>query len=192
MLNINAVTKLARDNFRYNEGAFYGSAVGLALGVGLIYSSVRHPLYNERTRLFATVEGVVNVLTHECDIDAENDRLFNDYVLICPIIPFDTFAHQFVEVQPESTLNALIPALAGDKIFRALYIPPIGDELPFGGILYLNTICSTHRTLFAAGHAQPLCALSLYAQQILDRKIENHCKRCRHPTLTGLAVGIYA
>ena len=80
---MSAITKaanLAGSNFPYKSGAFYGNCDGLALGVGLLYDSVRYPLFDADSRLFDTVAGLVYVLTHECDVDLNNPRIFNEYV----------------------------------------------------------------------------------------------------------------
>ena len=51
------------------------------------YDPVLYPIFDEERRVFVTAEGIAYILTHECDIANENDRLFNTDVLICPIIP---------------------------------------------------------------------------------------------------------
>jgi hypothetical protein len=72
-------------------GRFYGSGQSLSLGAGLLFRGVRYPIYVEATYLFMTVRGMVYVLTHECDVDPNNIRPFNDDVLICPVIPLGDF-----------------------------------------------------------------------------------------------------
>jgi hypothetical protein len=120
--------------------------------------------------LFDTAKGLVYVLTHECDLD--NGRAFNDYVLICPVVGFDQFARDYAEKISEVALQGLVPDLAVDRIYRALYVPPISKEvIPFGGIIYLNQICSTHVSSFKAEGAKQVCALSSYVQQIIDMKL---------------------
>jgi hypothetical protein len=187
MLDLDATLALARKSFPYTEGAFYGSAQQLGVGVGLIYDRIRYPLFNETTRLFSTVEGLVYVLTHECDVDPANARQFNEYVLVCPIIALDVFATEFAQSRSEAALAQFIPDLAGDRIFRVTFLPPISTTaIPFGGILYLNQICSTHRELFASAPAQSICALSSYAQSILDMKLLNHLFRPKSDVLPRL------
>lgn len=158
---------LAESNFAYKRGAFYGAPDGLALGVGLIYDNIAFPLYDENEHLFDTVSGLVYVLTHECDLDEANERAFNSYALVCPIVCFKEFVEEFSEKSSEEELLKLIPDLAGNRVFRAIYLPAIdNDVLPFGGIVYLNQICSTHVETFRGGDARAVKALSSYAQRI--------------------------
>lgn len=186
MVDVTRATALALAQFPFNAGTFYGSAAGLALGVGLVVDCVAYPLFDESERLFDTVAGPAYVLTHECDIDSANDRAFNDYVLICPIICFATFAREFAADQSESALFGFIPDLAANRIFRALYIPPVHTALPYGGILYFNQICSTHVETLRASSARPLCALSQTAQRVIDYKLVNHLLRPKADVLPRL------
>lgn len=168
--DVTRLVRQARDCFRYRDmiGAYYGSAAGLALGVGLLYDNVRYPQYDEAAQDYATLEGRVYVLTHECDVDQGNARAFNDQVLIIPVIDFAIWAEEFCAARSEGELAGFIPDLAGDRVYRACYLPP-SAELPSGGIMALNTIASAHISEFAGGRAVPLCGLSEYAQGI-DRK----------------------
>jgi hypothetical protein len=186
MPDFSKAKEIAVASFRYQPGAFYGNAGGRALGVGLMYDSVIYPLLNEEESVYDTVEGPVYVLTHECDVDAENDRAFNEYVLICPITPFDVWASEFAETRSEGALFGIVPDLASDKIYRAFYLPPFRQRFPYGCVLYLNQICSTHRSCFDSPRAHPLCALSTYAQGILDRKMQNHLFRPKADQLPRL------
>lgn len=184
---IDQLVDQARNNFRYKDqiGAFYGSAEGRALGVGLVYANVRYPQYDPAAEDYATLEGNVYVLTHECDIDQDNARAFDDHVLIIPIVDFADWADEFRSVRSEGELAAYIPDLAGDRVFRACYLPPAA-ELPNGGIMPLNNIASAHISEFTGGRAQPLCALSEYAKNIVDMKIENHLLRPKTDPLPRL------
>lgn len=176
MIDIAALAKVAVDKFPYQIGAFYGTSAGLAVGVGLVVDGITFPMFDEEEELFDTVKGLVYVLTHECDLD--NERAFNDYVLVCPIVGFDEFARDYAEKISEGALQGLVPDLAADRIYRALYVPPISkDVIPFGGIIYLNQICSTHVSAFKAEGAKHICALSSYAQRIIDIKLTNHLLR---------------
>ena len=176
MVDIVALAQLAVDKFPYQIGAFYGTSSGMALGVGLVVSDVTFPLFDEEEGLYDTVKGLVYVLTHECDLD--NERAFNDYLLVCPIVGFDEFAVRYAANVSEAALRALVPDLAGNRIYRALYVPRISSEvLPYGGVIYLNQICSTHVNSVKDKAAKPVCAFSSYAQQIIDFKLTNHLFR---------------
>ena len=180
-------TKIANDNFCYQAGRFYGSTSGLGLGVGLIYDGVSFPSFDEKQKLFDTLAGLVYVLSHECDVDQGNNRVFNDYVLVCPIIDFAEFVDEFGADQSTDNLKSLIFDLVADKIFRALYIPPISQSvLPSGGIIYFNQIANTHVSSFSNAESRPICALSAYAQVIFDYKLENHLLRPKSDKLPTL------
>jgi hypothetical protein len=171
------LAKVTSNYFRYDTGAFYGQTAGLDLGVGLIYDNIPFATFDTNEQLYDTAIGLVYVLSHECDVDQENSRFLNDDVLICPIIDFNNFAQTFATAFPEKVDQLLID-LVGDKIYRAIYIPPINASvLPLGGILYFNQIGNTHVSCFEGQTATPVCAMSAYAQSIIDKKLENHLLR---------------
>lgn len=185
----NKMVSHALKSFKYDSGRFYGSPVGLSLGVGLIYSGINFPLLDEETKLFDTAEGMVYVLTHECD--SANERAFNDYILICPIHSLPEWIESYLEERSEESLRSFLTELGADNVHRALLVPPISrDALPHGGIIYLNQICNTHKKFFEQPPSRTVCALSQYAQDILDKKIENHLlreKSDRLPMLRGFS-----
>lgn len=186
MVDTTIALELAVKHCPYRAGQFYGSAEGLALGAGLIYSGVRVPALDRSLGLFRTVQAVVYVLTHECDVDGDNQRLFSSELLVCPIIRFDEWVLETAQTFSEGTVFGMIPDLARDRVYRVFFLPPVYPELPSGGLLYLNQICYTHRYFFGPGFARPVCALSSYAQQILDFKIMNHLLRPKAETLPRL------
>jgi hypothetical protein len=183
-LDTQQAMQIAGSKFVYQAGRFYGATEGLGLGVGLIYDGVSYASFDEDERLFDTLAGLVYVLSHECDIDQDNLRFFNDYVLICPIIDFGEFVEEFGIEHPQEKVVSIVTDLASDKIFRAIYIPPISTSiLPNGGVIYLNQLTNTHVSSFAEAKAKPVCALSTYAQRIFDYKLQNHLLR---PKADGL------
>jgi hypothetical protein len=186
MVDIAKATRHILDNYRFNANAFYGQAENLSLGVGLLYDGLRFPLFDEIDRVFDTVEGLVYVLTHECDVDQTNERHFNEYVLVCPINRFEIFASDFCATYSEGALYGMLPHIARDDVFRVFYFPPIPDTLPYGGLLYLNQICNTHVSEFVSTEAKKVCALSSYALQFVDLKLENHLRRPKAENLPRL------
>ena len=184
MVDLNNIAKVAQETFKYATGAFYGHVGLRSLGVGLIYDGIRYAIFDEQEKLFDTVSGLVYVLTHECDIDADNQRAFNNYVLICPIINLETIVSEFAMIKSDDYIINITKDLVSDKIFRALYFPPYDSEqIPQGGVLYLNQIASTHVSAFGEAEARPICALSSYAQQIVDLKLQNHLFRPKAESL---------
>lgn len=170
------VVEAALASFKYINGRFYGTAEGLSLGVGLFYEGVRFPAFDATHSDYATLEGRVYVLTHECDADQQNVRAFNDYVLVCPVIDFYVWAQDFASAKSVGALMGFLPDLAGDEVYRAIFLPPT-PEIPNGGILYLNSLASVHVSEFSQTRASAICALSEYAQSIVDKKIQNHLLR---------------
>ena len=80
---------------------------------------------------------------------------------------------EFAEQKGEGSLFGLIPDLSSDRIFRAMYIPPIPQRIEYGGILYLNSICPVHVSEFELPGSGPLTAFSEKALTIFDFKLEN-------------------
>jgi hypothetical protein len=170
--------RLAGEKFAYQTGRFYGSTKDLGLGVGLIYDGILFPVFDEVEKLFDTAVGLVYVLSHECDVDRNNIRFFNDYVLMCPIIELGAFVEEYSEENSNEKVEQIITDLSSDKIYRAIYVPPIsGETLPLGGIIYFNQITNAHISSFSDLYAKPICALSSYAQRIIDYKLQNHLLR---------------
>lgn len=186
MFDINRFSTLAMKYFDYQVGAFYGSATGMSLGTGLIYEDVRIPVYDESNSKFRTADAIAYVLTHECDVDDANARIFSDYLLVCPIIKFEEWAEEYALEVDETSLGQFIPEMSSDKVNRVFFLPPFPPKLQFGGLLYLNQICSTHRERFRSGTSAPICAVSEYAQQRIDFKLRNHLFRTKAEQLPRL------
>lgn len=170
-------------------GAFYGPAGGISLGVGLV-TTARYPLFDPVKSRFATVEGAVYVLTHECDLDGGNQRHFNDLLLVCPIITLEDALLELTAEKSERVARSILTAVARNEVFRVFFMPawPNGtsfDPLRHGGLLNLNQISSTHVTMVDAPGGR-LCALSEYAQGILDLKLRNHLLRPKDEALARL------
>ncbi len=181
-MTLNEAYAIVNDNLPYQVGSFYGSRQGLALGAGLLYSNVRQPAFDNERRLFRTIRSAVYVVTHECDVEQENRRPFNDSVLICPIIRFDAFIESSQEL---SNLRGFLGDLANRRIFRALYVPGI-DDAPYGGILYLNRISSTHVSSFSEDGVQCIGAVSHIGLREVDAALQNLLLREKSDLLTGM------
>jgi hypothetical protein len=177
-MDVEEYKELALSNFDSNPGAFYGTAAGLSLGAGLIYRGVIFPLFNREARLFDTVQGFAYVLTHECDVDQNNDRHFNDLVVVCPLIPLLDFVEEYENRIGEADLRNLLVSVARNDVYRVFFLPPPPSllgifDLPHGALMYLNHLCSAHVSVFADGPAEALCALSNHGLDRLDWKLQN-------------------
>lgn len=166
-----------RSHLTLDVGKFFSDGQSLSLGVGNIYDGVRYPLYREEKNIFVTVEGLVYVLTHECDIDQSNDRLFNNDLLICPIIPFPDFVHEYQEDLDADQLRNFITQLATRNISRVVYLPTIPERLPYGGLMYLNCITSTSVSAFDLPGVDHVCAVTEHGLHLIDQTLENHLLR---------------
>ena len=168
-----------------SPGKFYGSTEHLALGTGLIYAAVRCPVYNPEDRLFSTVELPVYVLTHECDVDQDNDRSFNEYLTVCPLIPLSEFLIVYEEwMQGDGNLGNFLSAIANRSVNRLMYLPPGPGQLQYGAFLYLNNIVSTHICEFES--VKPFASVSAYGLEAIDKTFFNHFLR---PKADRLSLG---
>lgn len=175
---------LIYETTKTDYGKFYGPlSKGSALGVGQIFSSINYPLINTQDGLFDTYQGNVYILTHECDIDQANKRPYNDYLLICPIIPLETVVKQMVAISKDKLINFL-KDLANDQISRVCYLPPVEDSfLPYGGIVYMNQISSTHVSQINKEESESVVSLSHYGLRLIDYKLTNHLLRPKSASL---------
>lgn len=185
-----ALTQIT-NRLKFNKDSFYGDVHGLSLGVGLIYQDVTFPVFNDESSFYDTLSGLAYVLTHECDVDASNNRHFNREVLVIPIILFEEFTDSYREKYSEGALFAFIDSLSANEVSRVLYIPPIPSHLnksilSYGGLLYLNNICSSPVSCFGENGAKPICATSTYGLQVIDFKLQNHLLRPKAQNLPRL------
>jgi hypothetical protein len=129
MLDVERAFSDVSSKYAYNKDLFYGTAAGLSLGAGLIYSDVTFPSFDDAVNRYDTVSGLAYILSHECDVSPDNVRHFNQEVLIIPIIDFGEFATGYAEEHSEGGLFAFLDHLAKDRVFRVLYLPPIPSHV---------------------------------------------------------------
>ncbi len=154
-----------------------------AIGAGLIASKVRFPVWRKANRDYLTVSGTVLVLTHECDIDAENERPFNDMALLCPLIPFDK-AVLAIARSPEfnkkntERLIGYFANVAAAKVNQLIYFPAIdGADFSRGALMYLNQISHTSRDQLTKDVAAWQGVLTSEAFIVLDEILRRHFLR---------------
>lgn len=168
----------------HDFGNFYGGVNSeMSVGVGLIFDKVRYPVFNISDVVYDTREGIVYILTHECDIDQDNDRVFNDYAIICPIIPFENFHSEMSQLMEDDKLGAFYSDLGRDNVSRLSYIPPIANFLPHGGVLYYNQITHTHVSSFADS-TNNIESLTYSGLRVIDYKVTNHLLRPKAENLS--------
>lgn len=149
-------------------GRYYVRPPSADPGAGLIYHNLRYPTFRKDQGLFATVRGLCVVLTHECDVEPTNNKVYNDSFLICPIIPFELFVSEVAGVLPPTNFEAYFANLAHRRIYQLLYIPVYPGVLPMGGVLHLNRISHTNVSVLELGEAAAVCCLSRDGLRQLD------------------------
>lgn len=168
------VSAAARDD----AGTFYGPPAGLALGAGLILSNVEFPSYQPDEDRFVVWAGPVLVLSHECDLDQDNQRLLNDLALVCPVRRLEALVEMATEAgYSDAYLGKFLGNLASRKVSRAIYFPPLPSSLPYGGFIYLNQFTHTSVRRLSANDAERVAALSAYAMQSVDYVLLEHLFR---------------
>ncbi len=183
-MDIELVRNLIISKTIHDYGNFFGGVRSEnSVGVGLFFNKIRYPVFNVGDVLYDTREGLVYILTHECDIDQKNIRPFNEYALICPVIPLESFHHEMSSIMDDSSLSAFYSNLGMDNVSRLSYIPPIPDYLPYGGVLYYNQITHTHISSFK-NQDDNIESMTYAGLRIIDYKITNHMLRPKAENLS--------
>jgi hypothetical protein len=161
-----------------DSGRFYGPLnAELSLGAGLIYSGIRYPRYDSAREIFVTMTGIVLVLTHECDIDPANERLFNRDVLVLPMVPFQEFYEELSANRDEPSIKGYLGDLAERRIQQLIYLPELPPALRYGALVYMNRIANTDVGVFKRDGVDCLGALTGYGLQQIDQRLQNHFLR---------------
>lgn len=176
-MNIDEAIKYVLGNSTVNVGRFYASGENIALGRGKLYDTIVYPIFDSHKGVFLTVEGLGYVLTHECDVDENNNRLFNTDVLICPIIPLMDIVEELKQELTRDQLVSFLTNLGARNISRLVYLPTLGSQLEYGGVLYLNQITNAPASCFHERHAHSIGVVTGYGLTIVDHSIENHLLR---------------
>ena len=177
MLEVDAAHSILADKLTYDPGRFCAPANDLSVGVGQIYSGIRFPLYSEDSGIYQTASGIAYVLTHECDVDQHNQRPFNTDLLVCPVIDFRNFIEEYQDEYTKEVFISFISRLALREVSRVIYIPCYGDELPYGGLLYLNQITNTHISAFSREGCHRLWTVTNYGLRVIDQSLTQHLLR---------------
>jgi hypothetical protein len=159
-----------------DPGSFYGSPDGLALGTGLLIHGVEYPFFDPDRNRFSVRSGLIYVLSHECDLEPTNTRFLNGAGLICPILPVEAVLREAEGARvSEDDLAAFLGNVAARRVARCVYMPPLAEWLPDGGLLNLNLIASTTVDLLNAG--QRVAAVSVFGLRAIDAALEQHLRR---------------
>jgi hypothetical protein len=168
--------KILSGSSSLNLGKFYGKTNDLGLGAGMFFSDIRCPVFDPDDRIFSTIEMSVYVLTHECDVDPGNDRSFNDYLTICPLIPLGVFLDEYATWgHSDDELRSFLSAIANRSVNRLIYLPPGPPQMEYGALMYLNNLASTHVGEFEL--VVPIASVSAYGLDVIDKAFSNHFLR---------------
>lgn len=168
---------------------FFGAAGELDVGVGLILNNVAYPMYNDEARDWDVAEGLVYVVSHECDIAQENDRPFNDAALICPIIPLEDVVAEYLSDLSIEQIRSFIYQLAGSRVDRAIFIPAIPERLPRGGVIYFSIMTSTSVRELLRPAVVTECAVTVPGLKYIDDRMNQALLKRPKDQLLPLAEG---
>lgn len=135
---------------------------------------------------YLTVSGLVYILTHECDIESENQRQFNEDVLIVPIIPLGDLVEAYLEAGTTEQLTSFLTNLGAKNISRLLYLPPLNLALPHGGVIFLNQITNCHISVFE--NTKSIAVVTAFGLQEIELTLENHLLRPKADRLAFMPV----
>jgi len=168
--------EIAQAASRIDPGSFYGKSDNLAVGAGLIIDRVEFPIFDEEAGRFAVKAGLVYVVSHECDLDPANERLMNELAIVCPIMKMEDFVDAATALD-EGFVVGFLGNLAARNVSRAVYLPPMGGPLPFGGMLYLNAMSHTHVSKLANDETVNLGCVTARGLLEIDMALERHLRR---------------
>jgi hypothetical protein len=165
-----------------DSGSFYGSPAEMSLGLGLLIDNVEFPIFNEETNRFSVQAGLVYILSHECDLDPANSRFLNGIALVSPILQLEAVLKDAdARGVPEGDLRAFLGNVATRKIARCVYLPPLADKIPNGGLLNLNLLASTSVGRLEAG--ERVAAITVPALYTIQEALSEHLLREKSETL---------
>lgn len=174
-MRVEEAYKCIKDASNCDYGRFFSPGDSLALGKGKVFDEILYPFFSNEDKVYMTVSGLVYVLTHECDVEALNQRIFNEDILISPIIPLESLIDAYLEQSTEENLKGFLSNLGARNISRLLYLPPINQSLPFGGVMFLNQISHSHVSVFDPANSK--AAVTGYGLSIIEYILENHLLR---------------
>lgn len=180
-MELGLARKILATNALDDEGSFYGPAVGLSLGTGLIISDVPIPIFNREQGRFSVAAATVYILSHECDLDPENDKVLGGYCLVCPLLPIEEMVSSAVAANlSQNEISAFLGNLAARRVSRFVYLPPV-EGASMGAVLNLNQITST--ALSTIDVKKAVIAVSRYGLEAIDMGLENHLRRAKSEAL---------
>lgn len=179
--SLEAAEKFIASRTSEEASRYFGlGSVQVGLGTGVIYDGIAFPTYNENQDRFEIVKGMALVLTHECDIDTSNAKLFNKDVLIAPVGRLEDLFSKLKEEKTDDEVKGYLGDFVSGRISQLFYLPPFVSR-PHGAFVALNRISPTHVSRFT--NIDPTIALSAYGHMKLCERLGNHLLRSKADAL---------
>lgn len=175
-------------SYRGDVGRFYAPGGFLALGKAAIYRDAVFAIYDDGVGIYRTASGVAYVLTHECDVEESNERVFNSDILVCPLVSLVDVVESLQADLNREQLVSFLTNLGSRNISRLIYFPPIPDLFSYGAVLFLNQITNAPVARMRAD-AHHVCALSGFGLREVDYCLENHLLRPKSDRLAFVPEG---
>jgi hypothetical protein len=121
---------------------------GREIGSGVVYDSVTYTVYSEAEDRFRVATGPVLVLTHECDVERGNLKVFNNDIIFIPVVDFAACLSEILAKKNDDDAKGFLGDLARGRISQLMYLPPWPPKWPHGSVLYFNRIASSHYSQF--------------------------------------------
>lgn len=123
------------------------------------------------------------VLSNTCDLDLTNKRVFNSQICYAPIFNFEKYIsilQNSKKFKDPASLNNHIDLIKKQYITQILYLP-IGGNLDYEGIVFLDRINNCHNTFIDREQlsSKRLFTLSNYGFYLLLTKISIHFTRLK-------------
>lgn len=176
-MQIDEAFRIASADTANRFGEFFGAVNQQPLGIGMIIANAEYSTFLPDEKRFGVLRSLALLLTHECDIDPDNDRCLNEMAIVCPIIPLENLLEELSALQDDDFIRGFLSNITARNVNRLMYLPPINDHLPYGGYIYLNNMASTHLSKIAEEPARSVCMMGTTGFQNLDWAIEAHFRR---------------
>jgi hypothetical protein len=182
-ITIDEAVKFVHQATERDAGRYFANiGPSVQLGVGLIYDGIDYPAFNIENNRYKMQRGIVLVLTHECDIDRGNNKVFNDDILVAPLVPIEPVIARIAANRTSSEVKAYLGDLAAGRISQILYLPP-WEQWPNGAVIFLNQITHARYEQFGKPAAHRIVALTGFGYSKLHIHLTNHLLRAKVDTL---------
>ena len=142
----------------------------------MVYRDSVFALFDPDRSIYRTAEGVTYILTHECDVEVANDRLFNTDLLVCPLMPLELLVEELQAVQTREQVAGFLGNLGARNIPRLVYLPPITGAFDHGAVMFLNQITNAPAEVLRS-RAHLVCALTAFGLAEVEYALEHHLLR---------------